>query len=490
MKVTVKSNDAKPTATPVLVVLAHEGGALALPAGVELAATAAADFSGRFRQFRWCDPVKGVAERVLLVGLGAREDAGSENLRRATALAVKGAESLGLKRATIHVSSEVAEAAGGAEAAGESVAEAAVMAAYRFDAHKSKPKKVALTAVELQGPGAPFKRGATRGQALGEANCFTRDLQNHPGNVVTPTRLAAEAKKLATGAGQVTCKVLEESDMKKMKMGALLGVSAGSREPAKLIHLVYKPKTKKRGSKKIAIVGKGLTFDAGGISLKPGAKMDEMRYDMSGGAAVLGLFHALRAVGCEHEVHGVVPASENLPDGLATKPGDIHTAMDGTTIEVLNTDAEGRLILADALCYTTAKIKPETIIDVATLTGAVIMALGHELTGMFPTTDDLRQRLTEAGDAVAEKVWPLPLLDCHKDQMKGASADLRNINSPGQGNGSTSGAAFLSNFVGDTEWCHLDIAGTAWGTLDRDYVGGAMGTGVGVRLLMEFLRRR
>jgi len=490
MKITAKNVDAKLTATPCLAVLAHEGEPLALPDGVALPATATADFKGTFRQYRWVDPTGGAAERVLLVGLGKATDADAERLRRAGALVAKGVESLGLKSATLAVSEAVCDAAGGAEAAGEAVAEGAIMGAYRFTAHKTDAKKPKLASMAMAGPGAPFKKGVTRGTGLAEANCFTRDLQNHPGNVVTPTRLAADAKKLATGCAEITCTVHDEAAMKRMKMGALLGVSAGSRQPAKLIHLVYKPKKKKSGAKKIAIVGKGLTFDAGGISLKPGAKMDEMRYDMSGGAAVLGLFHALRSVGCDHEVHGVVPASENLPDGLATKPGDIHTAMNGTTIEVLNTDAEGRLILADALCYTTTKIKPETIIDMATLTGAVIVALGHELTGMFPTSDDLKERLAAAGEAVGERVWPLPLLDCHKEQMKGQSADLRNINSPAHGNGSTSGAAFLSHFVGDTEWCHLDIAGTAWNSLDRDYVGGAQGSGVGVRLLMEFLRRR
>ncbi|MEZ5976621.1 MAG: leucyl aminopeptidase [Planctomycetota bacterium] len=489
MKLTAKDSSAKPTKTPLLAVVAVEGHALELPAGVELPGTVKKDFTGAFRQVRWADPVKGVAERVLLVGVGKVDGLDAERLRRACALVVRSAEGAGAAGVAIHVPQGVEDAVGGADAAGVAAAEGAVMGAYRFTAHKSKPEAPKLKAVDLLGSGAPFKRGVARGKALAEANCFTRDLQNHPGNVMTPTRLAAEAKKLATGNAQITCKVMEEADMKRMGMGALLGVSQGSRQPAKLIHLVYKPKSKKSGQRRVAFVGKGLTFDAGGISLKPSAKMDEMRYDMSGGAAVLGIFHALRALGCEHEVHGVVPASENLPDGQATKPGDVHTAMNGTTIEVLNTDAEGRLILADALCYTVSRIKPQTIVDMATLTGAVIVALGHELTGMFPTSDDLRDRLTAAGEAVGERVWPMPLLDLHKDQMKGTSADLRNINQPNHGNGSTSGAAFLSNFVGETEWCHLDIAGTAWGTLERDWVGGANGTGVGVRLLMEYLAR-
>jgi leucyl aminopeptidase len=292
----------------------------------------------------------------------------------------------------------------------------------------------------------------------------------------------------------VGVKVLDERAMKQLGMGALLGVSRGSVEPARLIHLTYKPAARKSGAKqraRVALVGKGLTFDAGGISLKPSMKMWDMKYDMSGGAAVLGVFHALaNGLDVDVEVHGVVPASENLPDAAASKPGDLSTAMNGTTIEVLNTDAEGRLILADALCYTASKIKPDTIIDLATLTGAVIVALGHELSGMFASTTELRDALSAAGEEVGEAVWPLPLFDFHKEQMKGEVADLRNINSPNHGNGSTSGAAFLSHFVGDVEWAHLDIAGTAWGARERDWVGGNQGTGVGVRLLMRYLQKR
>jgi leucyl aminopeptidase len=274
--------------------------------------------------------------------------------------------------------------------------------------------------------------------------------------------------------------------MKKLGMGLLLGVSSGSREPARLIHLVYKPKGKAKG--KVALVGKGLTFDAGGISLKPGKGMEEMRYDMSGGAAVLGAFHALASLDVPCEVHGIVPASENLPDGQATKPGDVHTSMDGKTVEVINTDAEGRLILADALAYTVKKVKPDTIIDLATLTGAVVIGLGHEVSGMFATTDRLRDALLAAGEETGEKVWPLPLLQAFTDNIKAGPADLRNLCTPNMGGGSSAAAAFLQQFVGDTEWSHLDIAGTAWGQGARDYTGGSGGTGVGARLLVEYLR--
>ena len=272
--------------------------------------------------------------------------------------------------------------------------------------------------------------------------------------------------------------------MKKWGMGSLLSVSRGSAEPAYLIHLTYKPA--KKAQRKICLVGKGLTFDAGGISLKPSARMDEMKYDMSGGASVMGVFHALaNGIEPEHEVHGLVPTSENLPDGDANKPGDLVTAMNGLTIEVLNTDAEGRLILADALAYATKTIKPDAMIDLATLTGAVGVALGHEYSGIMGNDQSLVDELLEAGIATSELNWQLPLTDLHRRMMKGRVGDLKNINS--EGAGSSAGGAFLSYFVDDIPWVHCDIAGTAWGAEERDYQGGPVGTGVGVRFLLHYL---
>jgi leucyl aminopeptidase len=360
------------------------------------------------------------------------------------------------------------------------------MGAYVYTGGKSKPAKSKLTRCVLAGPDAAFRAGVKEGAALAEANVFARDLQNFAGNQLTPRALAAAARKLSTRSPRITCRVMDEAAMKKMGMGLLLGVSRGSIEPARLIHLIYKPR--KKATRRVALVGKGLTFDAGGISLKPSAKMDEMRYDMSGSAAVLGAFHALAKLDVAVEVHGIVPTSENLADGMATKPGDIHTAMDGTTVEILNTDAEGRLILGDALCYVRKRVKPDTAIDLATLTGAVVVGLGHEISGMYATTDELRDRLAAAGEATGEPVWPLPLLDVHMRNLRGGPADLRNINSPNIGGGSIAGAQFLHHFIGDEiEWSHLDIAGTAWGAEARDYVGGRGGTGVGTRLLMQYL---
>lgn len=483
-------DSSKPLAkTDAVLVLALEGKKLTLPDGVKVPAGLARAVSGKFREVRSAFATSGPAERVVVVGLGTPEAATTERLRRACALASKDAEGSKHAKATLWVSPAVEKAVG--DGAGRAAAEGAVMASYRYTSQKSDPPKPALARLALA-VGAGQRAGAREGELIARANMFTRDLQNAPGNVMTPRALAGEAKKLARakdGRQRVTCKVLDERRMSEMGMGSLLSVSAGSDEPARLVHLVYKPKGKAKG--RVALVGKGLTFDAGGISIKPAGGMEEMKYDMSGGAAVLGVFHALaNGVDVPLEVHGVVGCSENLINGKATKPGDVVRAMNGTTIEVLNTDAEGRLVLADCLAYVDQKVKPETVIDVATLTGAVITALGHELSGIFPSTESLRDQLVSAGESVGERVWPLPLLDVHRDQMKGTVADLRNINQRSFGNGSTAGAAFLANFAGDREWCHVDIAGTAWNALDRDWVGGSGGTGVGVRLFLEYLRTR
>ena len=485
MKLTAKDRPAKLGRTELLVVFATKGKKPELPEGLELSAAAKKDFTGKARETRLCDPIAGDAKRVLMVGLGEGKSLGAEELRRAAAVAVKAAEALGVASATVLLSEALEKSLGGADAAGVAVAEGLVMGAYKYDELKSARTKPSLSSVLALGSGADFKRGVRRGKLIAEANCYTRDLQNRPGNKMRPRDFANEARAFARRSTRITTKVLTEAQMAEFGMGSLLSVSAGSIEPAFLVHMTYKPKARSKG--RICLVGKGLTFDSGGISLKPGAHMDEMKFDMSGGAAVMGVFHALCSMDLPYELHGVVATSENMPAHNATKPGDVVTAMNGKTIEVINTDAEGRLILADALCYASEKIKPDTMIDLATLTGAVVIALGHELSGMFPTTRKLAAELTKAGERTGELVWELPLLDCHRDQMKGTYADLRNINS-GEGNGSTTGAAFLSNFVGEgIEWCHLDIAGVAWGTLDRNYRGGKTGTGVGVRLLLDYL---
>lgn len=488
MKFTSK-DAAKPTKCDLLALLVPEGEAADAPKGVDVPEAFLRGFEGGFRSKRATFATGGPAREVLLIGLGETGEIDVERIRRAAAVASKEAQARKASSLQVSVADVAVEAAGGGELAGRAAAEGALMASYAYNDCKSDPDPGSLRSVVVAGRGAAFKRGAKLGETLAAANMFTRDLQNGAGNVVTPTALAKAARSIARRSPAITAKVLDEAAMKKMGMGLLLSVSQGSTEPAKLIHLTYKPKKKAKG--RIAFVGKGLTFDAGGYSLKPPAKMDEMRFDMSGGAAVLGAMHALAEMDVPYEVHGVVPSSENLIDGNATKPGDVHTGMTGTTVEILNTDAEGRLILADALGYVASKVRPDVVIDLATLTGAVIVGLGHELTGMFTADDELRDALLAAGQAAGEEVWPMPLLEAHREGMKGRSADLANIGSPAMGAGSSQGAAFLSHFVdADVAWAHLDIAGTAWNTRDRDWVGGASGSGVGARLLIEYLLQR
>ncbi len=486
MKLVSKEPSARVSEPALVAILVFEGQKPTLPRGVAVPKHAFDDVKGEFREVRLADTLQGTPRRVMAIGLGKKDAIDAERLRRVAAVAVQRAESNALGSLSIQIERDVARSVG-EEAAGVALAEGATLGAYRFEALKSKPKEAKLKSVTLLGEGRAFHAGVKKGLVLAEANTFVRDLQNRPGNEMTPRDLAAAAKSLVK-TGRITCRVFDENAIKRMKMGLLLGVAQGSREKPRFIHLVYKPRGRTRG--KIALVGKGLTFDAGGISLKPSSKMDEMRFDMSGGGAVLGVFRALRELDVPFEVHGVVPTTENLPGGSATKPGDIHVAMNGTTVEILNTDAEGRLILADALCYTVEKIKPDTIIDLATLTGAVVTALGHELSGLFATTDKLRDELVAAGKETGELLWPLPLLDHHKEQMKGTFADLKNISGGDMGAGSSAGAAFLAPFTANTEWAHLDIAGTAWGGSNRDWVGGSLGSGVGTRLLVRYLESR
>ncbi|MEX1026276.1 MAG: leucyl aminopeptidase [Planctomycetota bacterium] len=489
MRISSKNLDATPK-TDLLALFLPDSGKPQLPEGVKLPKDVLAEFEGKFRSVRLVDPSGGSAKRIALIGLGSLKSVDPDKLRRAAALAVQRARGAKLENLAIWVEDRVAKSVG-EEVAGQAIAEGARMAAYSLTKFKGKQENgdkdgQTLKTITISGSSAAFRRGVKTGDALGEANCFTRELQDAPGNKMRPRDLVSEARKLARRSQRITASALTEAQMQKLGMGSLLSVSRGSEEPAFLIHLVYKPKTKAK--KKIAFVGKGLTFDAGGISIKPSAKMDEMKYDMSGGAAVLGVFHALAALDVPYEVHGFVPTSENLPDGKANKPGDVVTASNGKTIEVLNTDAEGRLILADALSYASKKVKPDVMVDLATLTGSIVVALGHELTGLFSKSDSLAANLLAAGEASAEACWRMPILDVHLKHMKGRIGDLRNINS-GQGAGSSGAAAFLNEFVGEgIDWAHLDIAGAAWGAEQRDYQGGPWGTGVGVRLLLEYLR--
>ncbi len=314
--------------------------------------------------------------------------------------------------------------------------------------------------------------------AIADGVDLAKTLGNLPGNICTPSYLAEQAQKLAKTHSKIKTRVLEEADMEKLGMGALLSVSRGSRQPAKLMIMEYMAGAK--GSKPIVLVGKGLTFDAGGISLKPAPAMDEMKYDMCGGAAVFGAMQTIASLGLPVNVVGVVPSSENLPDGDANKPGDIVTSMAGITIEILNTDAEGRLILCDALTYVEQNYDAEAVIDMATLTGACVIALGNHATGLFSNNDKLARELLAAGDNSFDRAWQLPLWPEYDQQLKSPFADVANVG--GREAGAITAASFLHRFTKKLRWAHLDIAGTAWKS-GKDK--GA--TGRPVALLSEYL---
>ncbi|MCC6672505.1 MAG: leucyl aminopeptidase [Planctomycetes bacterium] len=484
----------------LLFALAHEGATpQALPPLQRSLADcqASGDLSGEFRatsvfhlQLGTARKDRALPRRLGFVGMGKAKEVSTERLRQAAALAQQRAEAHKVDTLHLLVRDEDHKGLSG-EAAGTAVAEGLILGAYRYEKpSKTKPKPRHAQKAEVCYAGRSFQAfsaGFALGIAGAEATCFARDLENRAGNHCTPSDLAREARKLA--GRRVRVRILERKDMERLGMGALLGVARGSVQPPKLIVLDYNP----AGAKDtVCVVGKGLTFDTGGISIKPSGKMDEMRMDMCGGGAVLGLFHALGKGGLDGardktRIVGVIPASENMPDGDAQKPGDVVTACDGTTIEVLNTDAEGRLILADALAYAKKTYEPSRIVDLATLTGAVIVALGHEAAAVIGTDRSLVHALQDAGKAADEPLWELPLWEPHREQMKSKYADLQNINAPGAGNGTIAGAAFLSFFVEGTAWAHLDIAGTAWDQRARDYYrGGAAGTAV--RTLLHWAR--
>ena len=424
------------------------------------------------------------AARIMLVGLGERKNFTPVVFGQALTTALKQVHQSGAGDALLLLPNSeddtdtyrlTREAVNASEAA-----------TYRFDQCKSDPKPIKrpLKRVTILAQSRTQVNAANRALAHGEAiasgSRLAKDLANLPGNICTPTYLAEQAQALGRGQRKLTVSVLTEKQMEKLGMGSLLSVSRGSREPAKLIVLNYKGG--KSGSKPVALVGKGLTFDAGGISIKPAANMDEMKYDMCGGASVLGTMAACVAMDLPLNVVGIVPSSENLPDGDANKPGDIVTSMSGQTIEILNTDAEGRLILCDALTYT-ERFDPAAVIDIATLTGACIVALGDQASGLLANDQKLADDILDAGQASGDRTWQLPLWDEYQKQLDSNFADMANIG--GRGAGTITAACFLSRFTKSFKWAHLDIAGTAWNS------GADKGaTGRPVPLLTEFLLRR
>jgi len=343
---------------------------------------------------------------------------------------------------------------------------AAGQALYRYDEtlgkrdRDSQPKLKKIAVHIERGQAAQAQQGLAAGRAIANGMQLSRKLGDLPGNVCTPTYLGSTAKQLAREFKNLSARVLNTKQIEALKMGSFLSVAKGSSQPPAFIEIKYTP-AGARAAKgaPIVLVGKGITFDAGGISIKPAANMDEMKYDMCGAASVLGTLRAVAELGIDQPVIGLIPACENLPSGLANKPGDVVTSMSGQTIEILNTDAEGRLVLCDALTYA-ERFKPAAVIDIATLTGACVVALGHVNTGLFSPDDELAEGLLKAGRAANDTAWRMPLDDAYQEQLRSNFADMANIGGPPAG--SVTAACFLSRFTGKYRWAHLDIAGTAW----------------------------
>ena len=440
------------------------------------------DFKGSAGQVLFL-PGTGKLERVLLLGLGEREKLDRGAVREAVQGLCAAIARVNAKDALLFAEDLQGDAIEPAWVL-ELLARHLVMSSYRYTATVSKPKSpLTLKKIEVQTGRtlASDKAQAclNRGAAVGRGANLTRRLGDLPGNLCTPSVLASEARKLGRGNKKVSTQVLEEKKMRELGMGALLSVSAGSDEPAKLIAVHYKGG--KSGAAPYVLVGKGITFDTGGISLKPGAKMDEMKYDMCGAASVLGTLQAVIELQLPINVTGVIAAAENMPSGRATKPGDVVTSMSGKTIEVLNTDAEGRLVLCDALTWA-ARLKPAAVVDIATLTGACVVALGSHATGLYANNEELAEQLLSAGTDTHDRAWRMPLWEDYRKQLKSNFADLANIGGPEAG--SVTAACFLAEFASEYPWAHLDIAGTAWSSNPK----GA--TGRPVALLTRYLAER
>jgi leucyl aminopeptidase len=424
------------------------------------------------------------AGRVMVVGLGGRASAEAETVRRAAAGAARRARDLGASTVAMYL--PVAGVA--ARERAQATVEGTLLGTYRFDKYlKEKTGKV-LSGLAVVAPERRQRDAAREGARLGEigagATALARDLVNEPANVVTPAYLAERAREIAK-ASRLRVRILDRDECAKLGMGAFLGVAQGSQEPPQFIHLTYAPG--RRARRRVAIIGKGITFDSGGLDLKTADGMLRMKGDMSGAATVLGVFQALPRLRLPVEVHGLIAATENMPSGTAQRPGDIVRAMNGLTIEIGNTDAEGRLTLADALAYAAHEIKPHEMVDLATLTGAVVIALGLGMSGLFATQDGLAERLLAAARASGERMWRLPLHDEYKDGLKSDVADLNNISSQ-RGAGAIVAALFMRDFAGGLPWAHLDIAGTAFSERELA-LGPKGGTGVAVRTLLAYLAR-
>ena len=423
------------------------------------------------------------AQRLLLIGAGKREQFTGAQLRKTAGAALRHLKTRSVKRFVF-----LAREGDGTSAAAQSITEGLIAANFESDKYKTEKKNgKEVQAAALAGwddaARAEAEKGMARGRVIGESQNFTRDLVNEPSNRLTPRMLAQRAEAMAREAG-LSCEILDEKKIAELKMGALLSVAQGSAEPPRLMVLTYNPPQAKPGAPVLGLVGKAITFDTGGISIKPAQDMEKMKYDMAGGATMLGVMRALAALKPLVKVIGIVPSTENMPGGRAQKPGDVQISMAGKSIEVINTDAEGRLILADGITYA-QKLGCTHLIDAATLTGAIVVALSNINVGVFGSDQAFTDRLLASAKAAGEKMWQMPVDDDYREMIKSTIADIQNVGI-GKGGGAITAAMFLKEFSGDTPWIHLDIAGTAW--LDDPKAWMAKGaSGVAVRTLIDLV---
>jgi len=451
-------------------------------------------FTGKAGQTLLLTPANIHVRHILLVGVGKGEGLSTESLRRLAGIACKSASAI---RATSLVlfepdeSQRVRHGAGvaGADTIAQAYAEGAALSVYTFDKYRTQdrtpyhgPARLGV-ATHSRARLRQLTEGLTHARVLCEAVYLARDLANAPGNEIYPETLAQRARAAGRASG-FSVTVFDEKKIASLNMGGLLGVASGSVKPPRFIVMEYSPRKKRATLPIIVLVGKGVTFDSGGISIKPSANMAEMKMDMSGAAAVIGTMQAASTLRLPVRLVGLVPATENLPGGNALKPGDILRHLNGKTSEIDNTDAEGRLILADALSYA-SRYKPDLVVDLATLTGAVVVALAHLATGMMGTSEPHMQQMRAAGDRTYERVWQLPLFEEYEQLIKSDVADVKNVG--GRWGGAITAALFLKHFIGEYPWIHLDIAGTAMLEENGDYAPKG-GSGVGVRLMIDFLR--
>ncbi|HEG42706.1 MAG TPA: leucyl aminopeptidase [Phycisphaerales bacterium] len=429
------------------------------------------------------------AKRVLLIGLGDKKDITADTIRKAAAMAAGKAVALRAKTVALALHQGVVSRKLDLQTLGQAITEGAVFGGYRYDEYQEKTKdgRRKELSVQLIDAGAAavreLRKGFNTGNIIGQAQAFARTIANRPGNVINPVSLAKIAKKTATATPHLSCTVLDEKQLKQKKFGGILAVGAGSVNKPRLIVLKYTPPAGSKKTATLGLVGKAITFDSGGISLKPGAGMQDMKFDKSGGIAVLGAMKAIAELKPNVKVYGIIPAAENMPSGTSYRPGDIITTLSGKTVEIQNTDAEGRMILCDAIHYA-VKLKCDPIVDIATLTGACMVALGKYKAGLMGSDDRLIKKLQKASAQSGEAVWHLPCGDEYTKEMKSKIADLKNTGS--RWGGASTAASFLKEFTGDTKWAHIDMAGVDM--FDAAEKFGSVGsTGFGVRLLTMYI---